>query len=166
MDLVNIRKIVFSVASASIYIILTLPIFFLFFFENQGVVYFIKLFVFFNGKLPFIDPCWFFLTMFFVRIFIKAIKIDKIKMIYIAVMMTAFFVIGYFLVFVRFDYFGIGKFFIGSAFFMAGHLLRKIGLFEKTGKHGIALQIIVMVSAFIIWVPRLCIMVKYHFMHL
>ena len=87
-------------------------------------------------------------------------------MIYIAVMMTAFFVIGYFLVFVRFDYFGIGKFFIGSAFFMAGHLLRKIGLFEKTGKHGIALQIIVMVSAFIIWVPRLCIMVKYHFMHL
>lgn len=115
------KKFLRTALPALIWILITLPIYF-FTEQNINSIERIKRFIFFDGFVPYNDPCWFFIVLFFVFIvvrFIRSLITDTAKSVVINVIILFLGFILY--IFEVHDYFMMKKTVICLGFFMMGN---------------------------------------------
>lgn len=120
------RKFVRLALPAIIWYLITSPIY-LYLNRDLNIAEIIRTMLFVDGKIPFNDPCWFFIDLFFVFMFVRLIRIQNTTTIKNLIVGIAAFVLGFFLYQLKVpDYFGMIKATIGLGFFMVGYICHNV----------------------------------------
>lgn len=128
------KKFLRLIVPTIIYVLLTLPVYFIKL-ESFSLVDFISDLFFFRGLVLYNSPCWYFIVLFEVLLIERLLNIKQSKVIIKSVYLTIFLVAGWLIHdYAIFIPFGLDKAIIATAFLIVGLLVKdfvKSDLFKK-----------------------------------
>ena len=120
---------------AIIFIVITLPLYFWINRNNlPSVMSFCKLLLFVNGKIPYNDPCWYFIVLFEIYIiayFSYSLCRSISSKAILCFLSFTFIALMYYLNFSNYLLFGLDKAVLGYGFFVLGSIFQEVDLFER-----------------------------------
>lgn len=119
--------------------------------SSFNILHEIKTFCFYDGKIPYNSPCWFFIVLFEAKVILKLLPIGNKPVWFKAISCFSFFVVGYLLYKTKlFIPFGLDRCIVVLGFMVFGMLLKDVYWKYRENKKAFILALLCMIPIWFI----------------